>query len=74
MGYFSKKDNSLIFTANGEVVELSPWGKNSLRTRASFFGGIKEGEIALLEPEYTKANIEPIEVLVQPRTYPLLKY
>ena len=58
MGYFSKKDNSLIFTANGEVVELSPWGKNSLRTRASFFGGIKEGEIALLEPEYTKANIE----------------
>ena len=57
MGYFSKKDNSLVFTGNGEVVELRPWGKNSFRTRASFFGGIKEGEIALLEAEYTDTNI-----------------
>lgn len=57
MNYFEKTDNSLIFRSNGETVKICPWGRNSLRIRSSFFGDIKDGEIALLEPKATEAVI-----------------
>ena len=58
MNFFENKGNSLVFRSNGETVELCPWGKNSLRVRASFMSDIKDyGEIALLEPEKFDATI-----------------
>ena len=57
MSYFEKHNTSLIFRNNGETVEVSPWGENSLRVRASVFGGIKDGEIALLSAEETEAVV-----------------
>ena len=42
MKFFEKKGSSLVFRNNGEIVEICPWGKNSLRTRAVFMGEIKE--------------------------------
>jgi len=58
MEYFIKKDNSIVFKNNGETIRIEPWGKNSLRTRATYLSNIKEGEIALLKAEYLTANIE----------------
>ena len=57
MSYFVRTDNSIVFRSNGETVEICPWGKNSLRLRSIFMGDIKSGEIALLEPEKTNAEI-----------------
>lgn len=57
MKYFERKETSLIFRNNGEIVEICPWGKNSLRTRSVFMGEIIPGEIALLEPEKTEVQI-----------------
>lgn len=55
--FFEEKNGNLIFRENGETVEVSPWGENSLRVRASFLGDVEEGSIALLEPEKTEAHI-----------------
>lgn len=57
MKYFERKETSLIFRNNGEIVEICPWGKNSLRTRSVFMGEIIPGEIALFEPEKTEVQI-----------------
>ena len=57
MNYFERIDNSLVFRSNGETVAICPWGENSLRTRATFMGEIKPGEVALLEPEKTDVTI-----------------
>ncbi len=57
MDFFEKNGSRLIFRENGETVEVAPWGKNSLRVRASFLGDIQEGSIALLEPEETETEI-----------------
>lgn len=51
MNYFESKNNSLIARKNGEMIKISPWGKNSFRLCSVFMGDIREGEIALLEPE-----------------------
>ena len=45
MGYFSKKDNSLVFTGNGEVVELRPWGKTVLEPVPLFSEVLKKGKL-----------------------------
>ena len=58
MGFFEEIEGSLVFRENGETVMISPWGPNSLRVRATFLGGIKEGSAALLEPEKTEAKIQ----------------
>ena len=57
MGYFKQKDNAIIFTSNGETIEVSPWGKNSFRVRCAYLNEIQEGSIALLEPQYADVDI-----------------
>lgn len=57
MDFFEQNGSRLIFRENGETVEVAPWGRNSLRVRASFLGEIEEGSIALLEPEETEDEI-----------------
>jgi len=57
MNYFERQGNSLLFRSAGETVMLCPWGRNSLRLRASFMGELQEGEIALLPPEDTQVLI-----------------
>ena len=42
--YFEERKGSLIFRENGETVMVTPWGRDSLRVRASFTAG---GESAL---------------------------
>jgi len=57
MGYFKQKDNAIIFTSNGETIEVCPWGKNSLRVRCAYLNEVQEGSIALLEPQYADVDI-----------------
>ncbi len=52
-----KKNESIVFKANGEIVEICPWGKNSLRLRAAFMGDIRDGDIALIKPEKFNSEI-----------------
>ncbi len=58
MGFFEESEGSLIFRENGETVMVSPWGRDSLRVRATFLGGIREGSAALKEAEKTESKIE----------------
>lgn len=48
MNFFEEKDGSLIFRENGETVMLTPWGRDSLRVRASYLSEICESNAALL--------------------------
>ena len=57
MQFFEKKDGSLLFRANGELVALTPWGKNGLRCRACFAGELAEGSAALLGSPAKDARI-----------------
>ena len=52
--YFEERKGSLIFRENGETVMVTPWGRDSLRVRASFLGDILEGSAALLEEDSRK--------------------
>lgn len=51
MKFFENKDNRIYFRSEGELVEICPWGENSLRAQASMVDVIPKGEIALLKPE-----------------------
>lgn len=42
MQYFERQNDSLIFRLNGETVMVSPWGEDSLRTRAALFNELSE--------------------------------
>lgn len=51
-------ENRLIYEFDGEILYVEPWGKNSLRVRATKKSRIREElRWALLEPEYRKADI-----------------
>ncbi len=56
--YFEERNGSLIFRENGETVMLTPWGRDSLRVRATVLSDIDEElNAALLAPERTDAGI-----------------
>jgi alpha-D-xyloside xylohydrolase len=57
MNFFEKKGNDLIFRYNGEIVQLTPWGKNSLRLRAVMQGVIQNDSVALLEGDECVTDI-----------------
>ena len=42
MQYFERQNDSLIFRLNGETVMVSPWGEDSLRTRAALFNELSD--------------------------------
>lgn len=57
MGYFEEKNGSLVFRENGETVMVMPWGKDSLRVRATILCDISEDSIALLDVGDIKGTI-----------------
>ncbi len=57
MGYFKKQENALVWGFNGEEVKIVPWGKNSLRVRASVFHPIVDTDYALLPAQALPAVI-----------------
>ena len=50
MSMFEQKGNALIARYNGEIVQVEPWGENSLRVRAVKMGSILDTDYALLPP------------------------
>ena len=56
--FFEKKEDTLLFRGNGEILALDPWGRNGLRVRSVFAGELKEGSVALLEAPYGEIHIE----------------
>ena len=43
------KDNSLCFAHRGEMVQIEPWGRDSLRVRATRYSGFTDRDKALEE-------------------------
>ena len=58
MQYFERQNDSLIFRLNGETVMVSPWGEDSLRTRAALFNELSDNSPALLSPAKSEPDIE----------------
>ena len=52
MSLFRKEENALIRFYNSEIVKIEPWGKNSLRVRATPDGRLSNKNRALLECRY----------------------
>ena len=60
---FQTKNGVLIAQANGETLRIEPWGKDSLRVRATMLPGFSGKDWALTEvPEKTEAKAEQFEV------------
>ncbi len=57
MSLFRKKENALIRFFNSEIVRIEPWGKNSLRVRATPEGRFSNNNRALLDINKEKAEI-----------------
>jgi alpha-D-xyloside xylohydrolase len=51
------EQNKLIYRNNGEILQIEPWGKNSLRVRGTKEASIADQPWALLEPVECKAKI-----------------
>ena len=58
MQYFERQNDSLLFRLNGETVMVSPWGEDSLRTRAALFNELSDNSPALLSPTKSEPVIE----------------
>ena len=60
---FQTENGVLIAQANGETLRIEPWGKDSLRVRATMLPGFFGKDWALTEvPEKTEAKAEQFEV------------
>ena len=57
MSLFKKEENALIRFFNSEIVKIEPWGKNSLRVRATPDGRLSSKNRALLDINKEKAEI-----------------
>lgn len=55
---FKVEGNKLIYRNDSEIVQLEPWGKNSLRIRGTKTAAVSEEPWALLEPEACDAQIQ----------------
>ena len=49
MKYVERKGNEIIFRSNGETIQITPWGKDSLRVRAAQMADIRDNRFALLD-------------------------
>ena len=60
---FQTENGVLIAQANGETLRIEPWGKDSLRVRATMLPGFSVKDWALTEvPEKTEAKAEQFAV------------
>ena len=56
---FIKKDNSLYYSLENEIIELKPWGRNGIRVRSTQSREIKQDWIsALINQGDNQASIE----------------
>lgn len=55
---FKKENNGLLYSFDNEKVLIVPWGKNSLRVRATHNYEFKDTDWALLPQEEIKADVE----------------
>ena len=51
IGYFEEKDGSLVYRYDAERLQITPWGENALRVRAS--------KSAVLDPEDWALTVKP---------------
>ncbi len=59
MEIFAREDRALVWRSTGQTVRTEPWGKNSLRVRATLNAGIREDwPGALLKPVSTRPKTE----------------
>ena len=49
MKYVERQGNEIIFRSNGETIQITPWGRNSLRVRAAQMTEIRDDRFALLD-------------------------
>ncbi len=61
MKFFEINNHTLYFRNNGELLQIRPWYKNSLRVESSMMDKIPEGEIALLLQEECDAEVGIID-------------
>ncbi len=55
---FKVEGNKLIYRNDSEILQLEPWGKNSLRIRGTKTAAVSQEPWALLEPEACEAQIQ----------------
>ena len=58
MKYVEWKGNEIIFRSNGETIQITPWGKDSLRVRAAQMADIRDDRFALLDAGIPGDGIE----------------
>lgn len=61
MGRLLQNGNRLIWTGDGETLQIEPWGANSLRVRATVLGELQDNRFSLLQPDEMLAHIEIID-------------
>lgn len=54
---FKVENNKLIYKNDGEILQLEPWGENSLRIRGTKTEAVSTNDWALLPPKPCKAEI-----------------
>lgn len=57
MSLFTQIDESLIWQNNGEMLQITPWGKDSFRIRSVMMGEILNTDFALLPQDGCKSEI-----------------
>ncbi len=59
MSSFYEEENSLFFCKNYETLKIEPWGRNSLRVRATISPNLRDDWVSgLLEPTHRHASIK----------------
>ena len=58
MDWFRRENDKLIWEKNHEMLTIQPWGKNSLRVKASIYQETNDRPWALLTPAKSTSHIE----------------
>lgn len=70
---FAIDGDALLWTGDGEYLRIEPWGKNSVRVRASKMHEIQEQEGALLpqtiRPQAATIMVSPLTSPIEPPNY-----
>lgn len=70
---FAIDGDALLWTGDGEYLRIEPWGKNSVRVRASKMHEIQEQEGALLpqtiRPQTVTTMVSPLTSPIEPPNY-----
>lgn len=70
---FAIDGDALLWTGDGEYLRIEPWGKNSVRVRASKMHEIQEQEGALLpqnnQPQTVTTMVSPLTSPIEPPNY-----